>query len=168
MPSEEDGVVSPAVASEVAGAARDQAPGLVSTVSSKTSTKIHDSTGIVQHRETFTYSLDGGALSDFCMASAQLVKGGFTTGLLVSVGCLPSAPGSGDVWELFGLRNGKLIRFGKPFTTNGELLDLVPTPAQKMGPATMFLPALVRCSHRGGARAERSGADVRPPVPRGE
>jgi hypothetical protein len=37
--------------------------------------------------------------------------------LLTGVGRLPSAPNSGDVWELFGLMNGKLIPFGKPFTT---------------------------------------------------
>lgn len=171
--------------------------------------EIHDRSGVIQYRETFTYTVDAGAFSDSCMASAQLLKGGIAAGLLINVGCLPSAPGSGEVWQLFGLHDGKLIRFGKPFTANGDFLDLIPTPPRKIGQATLFLPDVmrfrvwtgnfrvtatvrvdwmqgrlmpgpallradgaraardrVRSSGRGRARAERPGADVRPPLPR--
>ena len=106
--------------------------------------EIHDRSGAIQYRETFSYSVEAGAFLDSCMASAQLLKGGFASGLLISIGCLPSAPNSGDVWELFGLQNGKLIRFGKPFTADGDFLDLVPTPPQKRGTATLFLPDVMR------------------------
>jgi hypothetical protein len=106
--------------------------------------EIHDSSGVVLYRETFSYSIDAGTFSDSCTASAQLLWGGFTSGLLISIGCLPSAPRSGGVWELFGLLNGRLVRFGKPFTTDGDFLDLVPTPPRRMGRATLFLPDVMR------------------------
>jgi len=101
---------------------------------------ILDASGAILHRETFSYALEAGAFSESCMASAQLLKGGFATGLLIGVACWPSAPSSGEVWELFGLLNGKLRRFGKPFTTDGAFLGLIPNPPQKRGKATLFLP----------------------------
>ncbi len=101
---------------------------------------ILDASGTILHQETFSYALEAGAFSESCMASAQLLQGGFVNGLLVAVACWPSAPNSGEVWELFGLVNGKLGRLGKPFTTDGEFLGLIPTPPQKRGRATLFLP----------------------------
>jgi hypothetical protein len=106
--------------------------------------EIQDASGATVYRETFAYTVDAGAFSDSCMASTQLLKGGFTTGLLISVGCLPSAPASGDVWELFGLINGKLTRFGKPFTTHGEFVGLISVPPQPRGSATLFLPDVMQ------------------------
>src|SRR5215470_15985065 len=106
--------------------------------------EIHDGSGRVLHRETFTYSLDTEGFAESCGASAQLLAGGAANGLLLSVACLPSAPGSGDVWELFGLHDGRLVRFGKPFTTNGTFLDLIPTLPRKLGQATLFVPDLMR------------------------
>jgi hypothetical protein len=102
--------------------------------------EIHDASGSILHEEMFSYTLEAGAFSESCTASARLLKGGFTTGLLIGVACWPSAPSSGEVWELFGLVNGKLGRLGKPFTTDGEFLGLSPTPPQKRGGATLFLP----------------------------
>lgn len=104
---------------------------------------ILDASGAIQHQETFSYSMEAGAFSESCMASTQLLQGGFASGLLVGVACWPSAPSSGDVWELFGLMNGKLSRLGKPFTTDGEFLGLIPTPPQKRGGATLFLPDIM-------------------------
>lgn len=101
---------------------------------------IRDASGAIQHQETFSYSVEADAFSESCMASTRLLQGGFASGLLVGVACWPSAPSSGDVWELFGLMNGKLSRLGKPFTTDGEFLGLIPTPPQKRGGATLFLP----------------------------
>ena len=101
---------------------------------------IRDASGAILHQETFSYSLEADAFSESCMASAQLLRGGFTSGLLVGVACWPSAPSSGDVWELFGMVNGRLSRLGKPFTTDGEFQGLIPTPPQKRGGATLFLP----------------------------
>lgn len=101
---------------------------------------IQDASGAIVHQEMFSNALEAGAFSESCMASAQLLKGGFTAGLLIGVACLPSAPSSGEVWELFGLLNGKLSRFGKPFTTDGAFLGLIPNPPQKRGRATLFLP----------------------------
>jgi hypothetical protein len=101
---------------------------------------IQDASGAILHQEMFSYALEAGAFSESCMASAQLLKGGFATGLLIGVACWPSAPSSGEVWELFGLLNGKLSRLGKPFTTDGAFLGLIPNPPQKRGRATLFLP----------------------------
>ena len=105
---------------------------------------IHDASGAILHQETFPYALEAGAFSESCTASAQLLKGGFATGLLIGVSCWPSAPSSGEVWELFGLLNGKLSRLGKPFTTDGAFLGLIPNPPQKRGRATLFLPDVMR------------------------
>jgi hypothetical protein len=112
--------------------------------------EIHDGSGNVLHRETFSYSLDAGELADSCAASAQRLAGGAGDGLLLSISCLPSAPGSGDVWELFGLHDGRLVRFGKPFTTDGTFLDLIPTPPRKLGQATLFMPDVMRFRVRSG------------------
>jgi len=105
---------------------------------------IQNSAGVTVYQETFAYAVERGTFSDSCMASAQLLKGGFTTGLLIGVGCSPSAPNSGDVWKLFGLMNGKLNRLGKPFTTDGEFLGLIPNPPQKRGRTTLFLPDVMQ------------------------
>jgi len=40
--------------------------------------------------------------------------------------------------------NGKLTRLGKPFTTDGESLGLIPNPPQKRGRATLFLPDVMQ------------------------
>lgn len=105
-----------------------------------TSLAIRDGSGAVVHQETFSYALEGTAFSESCGASVEHLKGGFTTGLLIGVACSPSAPSSGEVWQVFGLLNGKLSRFGKPFTASGTFLGLHPNPPQKRGRATVFLP----------------------------
>jgi len=112
--------------------------------------EIQDSSGATLYRETFSYALEAGTFSDSCLVSAQLLKGGFTTGLLIAVGCSPSAPNSGDVWELFGVMNGTLQRFGKPFTTDGDFLGVIPSPPKKMGAATLFLPDVMQFRVRTG------------------
>src|SRR5260370_26831504 len=97
--------------------------------------EIQDASGATRYREAFAYALESGTFSDSCMASARLLTGGFTTGLLLAVGCSLSVPTNGAVWELFGLMNGKLQRFGKPFTTDGDLVGVIPTPPRKIGGA---------------------------------
>jgi hypothetical protein len=89
-------------------------------------------------------AMEAGTFSHSCAASAQLLDGGAAKGLLISIGCLPSAPRSGDLWELFGLMNGKLIRFERPFTTDGDFLRLIPNPPRKVGRATLFLPDVMQ------------------------
>jgi len=56
--------------------------------------------------------LEDGTFSDSCLVSAQLLKGGFTTGLLIAVGCSPSAAEQrrrvgtvrGDEWDTAAVR----------------------------------------------------------------
>ena len=105
---------------------------------------IQDALGATLYRKTFSYALEAGTFSHSCAASAQLLDGGAAKGLLISTGCLPSAPRSGDVWELFGLMNGRLIRFERPFTTDGDFLRLIPNPPRKVGRATLFLPDVMQ------------------------
>ena len=106
--------------------------------------EIRDASGGTVHRETFSYTVERGAFSDSCAASVRAVNGGFAPGLLIGVGCSPSAPDSGEVWELFGLIDGRLTRLGKPFTTNGEFLGIVPHPPQRVGAATLFRPDVLQ------------------------
>ena len=111
---------------------------------------IHDASGATLYQETFTYTLEAGTFSDSCMASARLLTGGFATGLLLAIDCAAAAPTSGSVWELFGLMNGKLQRFGKPFTTDGDLVTVIPTPPRKIGGATLFQPDVLQFRVRTG------------------
>jgi hypothetical protein len=106
--------------------------------------EIRDAAGATVHRETFAYTVERGAFSDSCAASVRALNGGFATGLLIGVGCSPSAPDGGEVWELFGLIDGRLVRFGKPFTTNGEFVGIVPHPPQQVGAATLFRPDVLQ------------------------
>ena len=106
--------------------------------------EIRDASGATVHRETFPYAVESGAFSDSCAASVRVLNGGFATGLLIGVGCSPSAPDSGEVWELFGLIDGRLTRFGKPFTTNGEFVRIIPHPPHKVGAATLFRPDVLQ------------------------
>jgi len=112
--------------------------------------EIQDASGATRYREAFAYVLESGTFSDSCMASARLLTGGFTAGLLLAVGCSPAAPTSGEVWELFGLMNGTLQRFGKPFTTDGDLVGVIPTPPKKLGGATLFQPDVLQFRVRTG------------------
>ena len=68
--------------------------------------EIRDASGATVYRETFSYAVESGAFSDSCAASVRVLNGGSATGLLIGVGCSPSAPDSGEVWELFGLIDG--------------------------------------------------------------
>ena len=108
------------------------------------SLEIKDASGATVHQETFSYVLERGTFAHACTASAQLLAGGAASGLLINVGCLPSAPHSGGVWELFGLMNGRLVRFGKPFTTDGDFLGLIPNPPRTVGRARLFLPDVMQ------------------------
>jgi len=93
--------------------------------------EIRDASDVVRHREEF---------AEGCSASVELLTGNVAAGLLIGAGCLPSAPGSGDTWEIFGVVDGKLVRFGKPFTTSGEPSALVPTPVRRSGTAVVIQP----------------------------
>jgi hypothetical protein len=112
--------------------------------------EIRDASGATLYRETFTYTLEAGTFSDSCTASARLLTGGFTSGLLLASSCSPDGPTSAEVWELFGLMNGNLQRFGKPFTTDGDLVAVIPTPPRKLGGATLFLPDILQFRVRTG------------------
>src|SRR5260370_29933118 len=89
---------------------------------------IRDASGAILHQETFSYSLEADAFSESCMASAQLLRGGFTSGLLVVVAACPSAPAHGDGRELCGMVTGRLSRLGKPSPPDADFPALIPPP----------------------------------------
>jgi hypothetical protein len=107
------------------------------------SLEIRDAAGAVHHREAFPYGLERGIFSDSCAASAQLLSASNGTGLLISTECLPSAPLSGGPWQLFGVVNGKLVPFGKPLITEGEMLGLVPGAVSKNGKTALIRPDVI-------------------------
>jgi len=104
------------------------------------SLEILNAEGEVQHREPFPYSAEAKDLSEGCSAKFQFLAGSNGKGLLLNVGCLPSAPLSGGPWEIFGVVNGKLVLIGKPLVTEGELGNFVPGAISRIGTATQILP----------------------------
>lgn len=104
------------------------------------SIEIANAAGEVQHREPFQYSVEGKDFSETCTADAQFLAGNSGQGLLLDVGCLPSAPLSGGPWEIFGVVNGKLTPIGKPLVTEGELGNFVPGAINRIGTASQILP----------------------------
>ena len=99
---------------------------------------IRDGAGTIVHHETFAYTLEDGSFMDWCSASARLERGAMISVLLIESGCLPSAPGDGATWEIFGVWDGKFARLGAPFTTQGEMLRFTRGAVAKLGTATSF------------------------------
>jgi hypothetical protein len=106
--------------------------------------EIRDPSGTVLHHEKFAYSVHQRAFDEWCSASARLLEGSMNAAILIGVGCLPSAPESGDVWEIFGVWDGKFMRLGKPFTTQGEIIGFIPGPVTKNGTVTSFQPDVLQ------------------------
>jgi hypothetical protein len=105
---------------------------------------IRDSTGKVQHKESFPYEIDEGTFSETCSAGAQLLSGSNGTGILIESGCLPSAPLTGGPWQIFGVVEGKLVPFGKPLVTEGEFGEFVPGTIKRTGNLTQVAPDVLR------------------------
>jgi hypothetical protein len=101
---------------------------------------IRDSKGKVQHHESFPYTIEEGAFSETCVASARLLPGSNGTGLLIESGYLPSAPLTGGPWQVFGVVGGNLVRFGKPLVMEGELGEFVPGAISRTGNLKQVLP----------------------------
>jgi hypothetical protein len=104
------------------------------------SLEIRDAAGVVQHQQTFPYTIEEGAFSETCSADVELLKGSNGTGLLIESGCLPSGPLTGGPWQVFGVVGGKLAPFGKPLVAEGELGDFVPGAINRRGNLTQVLP----------------------------
>jgi hypothetical protein len=108
------------------------------------SIEIVNAAGEVQYREAYPYSAEAKDHSKSCAADVQYLEGSNGKGLLLDVGCLPSAPLAGGPWEIFGVVNGKLIRIGKPLVTEGELGNFVPGAISRIGTATQILPDMLQ------------------------
>jgi hypothetical protein len=105
---------------------------------------IRDAAGAIQYRESFSYAVEGGAFSETCSAGVRLLRGSNGTGLLIESGCLPSAPLAGGPWRIVGVVGGKLVPFGKPLVTEGELGEFVPGAINRTGNLTQVLPDVLR------------------------
>lgn len=102
------------------------------------SLEIRDASGGVAYRKAFPYEIVNGEFSETCSASTDIFSGSMTKWLLITEGCLPSAPMSGGPWQVFGVFAGKLAPWGKPIYTEGELVRFVPGTVSKSGTATSF------------------------------
>jgi len=102
--------------------------------------EIQDSSGATLYRETFSYALEDGNLLRFLPGLRPASEGRVHYGIA-------------DRRRVFAFRaeqrrrvgtvrvmNGTLQRFGKPFTTDGDFLNVIPVPRGRMGGATLFLP----------------------------
>ena len=103
-----------------------------------TSLRIQDSSGATAFSEQFSYEFEKGEFTELCSASAELLSGSMKKWILISSECLPDAPMSGGPWEVLGVANGKLIRWGKPLYTQGKFIRFVPGKISKVGSATSF------------------------------
>jgi hypothetical protein len=103
-----------------------------------TSLEIRDSSGSTAFSEQFSYAFEKGEFTESCSASAELLSGSMKKWIFVSSECLPDAPMSGGPWEVLGVANGKLVRWGKPLYTQGEFIRFVPGKVSKVGSATSF------------------------------
>jgi hypothetical protein len=108
------------------------------------SLEIRDATGAVQHQESFPHALERGAFPETCAADVRLLSGSNGKGLLIDLGCLPSAPLSGGPWQIVGVVGGKLVPFGKPLVTEGELGEFVSGAINRIGTLTQILPDMLK------------------------
>lgn len=100
---------------------------------------IVDAAGTIAHHEEFPYTVEDGEIPENCSARVNPITGSNGAGLLLDVGCLPSAPLSGGPWQIFGVVNGKLAPIGKPIQVEGELGDFVPGKINHIGNLTQIL-----------------------------
>lgn len=103
-----------------------------------TSLEIHDSSGATAFSEQFSYEFEKGDFTELCSASAELLSGSMKKWIFISSECLPDEPLSGGPWEILGVANGRLVRWGKPMHTQGKFIRFVPGQVSKVGPATSF------------------------------
>ena len=108
------------------------------------SLEIRNATGGIQHQESFPHAVENGAFPETCSADVRLLSGTNGKGLLIDSGCLPSAPLSGGPWQIFGVVGTKLVPFGKPLVTEGELGEFVPGAVNHLGKLTEFLPDMLK------------------------
>ena len=108
------------------------------------SLEIRDATGAVQHQESFPHAIEKGGFLETCSADVRLLSGSNGKGLLIDSGCLPSAPLSGGPWQIVGVVGGKLVPFGKPLVTEGELGEFVPGAINRIGTLTQILPDMLK------------------------
>jgi len=105
---------------------------------------IRDAAGTVHYKESFSYAVERGTFTEMCSATVSLLRGSNGTGLLVDSGCLPSAPLAGGPWRILGVVGGKLVPFGKPLVTGGELGEFVPGAIYRTGNQTLVLADVLR------------------------
>lgn len=89
--------------------------------------EIRDAAGAVQYRRTFPSLEATEEFQDWWSVSALLLTGTNGTGLLVAYDGFsePSAPEEEPTrwFQIFGVRDGKLVPFGAPLQLQGDLLD---------------------------------------------
>jgi len=94
--------------------------------------KIGDATGAVAYSKLFPYSVEGDHFVETVEVSAQVLEGRQGRGLLVTYSVEPSTPLGGQSWQVFGIRNGRLIAFGNPIAAEGSLLNAEPAQPESI------------------------------------
>ena len=87
------------------------------------SLEIVDGAGAVHYRKSFSYEVWDDRFAESLSASVVALSGEHSSGLLVTYEVLPSTPLGGQSWQVFGLREGVLVPFGKPLVVQGQLVN---------------------------------------------
>jgi hypothetical protein len=107
--------------------------------------EIRDAAGALHYQRTLPFQLSGAEFQYTVDASAEILQGPHSRGLLLSYGIFPAPPLSGQSWQVLGLFNGKLVPFSKPVSFDGELkLEKTANGIAKTGSEPGFRPEIIR------------------------
>ena len=80
--------------------------------------------GSIHFEQTFPIpEISGRSFVETLHAAVQRLEGSQGKGLLLTYGYLPSTPLGGLSWQVFGVRGGRLLSFGKPLFVEGDLVN---------------------------------------------
>jgi len=112
--------------------------------------EIKDASGTMHYGRSLPLQLSGEEFQFTVDASAQLLQGARSSGLLLTYGTLPSPPLGGQSWQVFGLFDGKLKPFSKPVWFDGDLMLEKTNGIARTSSEPKFQPEVVRAKIWGG------------------
>ena len=102
--------------------------------------EIVSAAGAIAYREELSYSIEQRDFVETCDVGVDVLDGSNAKGLLLDMGCLPSAPLAGGPWRVLRLTGSVFVPVGKPLTAEGKLNGFVPGAITRLGTATQILP----------------------------
>jgi hypothetical protein len=87
--------------------------------------ELRDATNQVIYHQSYHFD---GTCEDTVDVGASAINTKQGSGVLIDGEELPSAPGSGGWWQVFGIHDGKLVPFGPPIGVQGEFTEIATDP----------------------------------------